>query len=401
VHSIGINIHLSYFQTAYGRHFGTIIMPRLLELGVRHVRDGGVVVPSDPWMELVYGRMKDLSASGIRFNLVLRPPLGSQDYTTADHLDRLLEYAGPAIESFEGLNEHDLSRRPDWVTEVRSFQRAIYTRLKEDLRTASLPLLGPSMGRPDGAAQVGDLSRFMNYGSLHPYPGGDRPMASVAVFVAQGRKLNGGRPMVVTETGYHTADTWTGGHPYISEEAMARYVPRVFLDYFNAGFAKTYLYELIDEGNSRAEREQAFGLLRDDGTPKPAFYSLRNLIAVLRDPGSAFTPGKLGYQLSGDTTNVRRLLLQKRDGRFYLILWHDAYSWGLVGGHTSVPSAKMVRLQLDGPAIQIRSIATLNSTETVDHWVGTASIVTAVPDSPVVLEIIPQNSGVTRAVSGP
>ena len=138
--------------------------------------------------------------------------------------------------------------------------------------------------------------------------------------------------MVVTESGYHTATLWGGEHPPVSEAAMGRYVPRLFLDYFNAGFAKSYLYELVDEGASMSSREEAFGLVRADGTPKPAYTSLQNLIAVLSDPGPAFTPGSLSLALTGDTTNVRRLLLQKRNGRFFLVLWHDAYSYTVAGG---------------------------------------------------------------------
>ncbi|HSB55349.1 MAG TPA: hypothetical protein VLD58_13385 [Gemmatimonadales bacterium] len=387
--SIGINLHLSYFRTVYGTGWETIVKPRLTALGVRHVRDAGTVEASDDWMQTVYGRMNELGSARIKFNLILKPAEGSTDYTRADHLDRLIQYAGASVESFEGLNEHDLSGRTNWVTEVRSFQKAIHAKLKSDARTAGLPLFGPAMAHPVNAPRVGDLSAYMNYGALHPYPGGSRPLATVSTHISYGRSINGSRPLVVTETGYHTAQHWDGDHPHIAEDAEARYVPRLYLDYFTAGFARTYLYELIDEGTSDTLREERFGLLRTDGTPKPAYASLRNLITVLADPGPAFTPRGLSFTLSGDTTNVRRLLLAKRDGRFYLVLWHDAFSWDLATLRTTPPSAKPVTLTLASAAGRIRTIAVLQSDQPAGEWTGATEVALVVPDSPLVIEITP------------
>jgi len=388
VNSIGINLHLSYFRTAYGTGWTTIIKPKLLALGVRHVRDAGSVVDDNHWMDVVYGRMKELADQGIRFNLIVGPPRGSQDYSTLEHLNRLLEYAQPVVESFEGLNEHDLSRRPDWVSEVRSCQQALYTALKADPRTAGLPVYGPSIGHPNNAAQVGDLSQWMDYGNIHPYPGGRPPLASLADHEDKLRAVTAGRPLVATETGYHTATAWTGDHPPITEEAMARYVPRLFLEYFDAGIRRTYLYELVDEGTSLADREQNFGLLHADGREKPAYTALRNLIALVRDPGPAFTPGQLDYTLSGDTTGVESTLLQKRDGRFYLVLWQDATSYDLAAKVEAQVADRPLTLRL-AQAAEVRLFLPLTSPNPTRDSPGVTSVSLSVPDSPLVVEIRP------------
>jgi hypothetical protein len=34
----------------------------------------------------------------------------------------------------------------------------------------------------------------------------------------------------------------------VSEPAAARYIPRLFLEYYQAGFKRTYIHELMDEG---------------------------------------------------------------------------------------------------------------------------------------------------------
>lgn len=386
VNSIGINLHLSYFQTAYGTGWATIIKPKLLALGVRHVRDAGAVVPDDRWMETVYGRMNELAAQGLRFNLLVRLPRANED-GTVPAFARLLHYALPAVESFEGLNEHDLSRRPDWVSEVRSCQQELYTAVKGDSRTRDMPVYGPSMGRPGNASQVGDLSQWMDYGSIHPYPGGLIPLTNLADHETKVKILTGDRPLVATETGYHTAVAWTGEHPAVSEQAMGRYVPRLVLEYFAAGIIRTYLYEFIDEGTSHADREQAFGLLRANGGEKPAYASLRNLIQILKDPGPSFTTSRLDYSLTGDLTDLKTLVLQKRDGRFYLVVWQEAQSYDQSSKLEAVVADRSIGLQLATPA-QMRVFNPLTSPNPARVAQGT-SLALAVPDSPLIVEIQP------------
>lgn len=389
VQSIGINTHISYFRTTYGTGWSTIIRPRLLALGVRHVRDQGTVTSSDGWMSTVYGRMRELSDSGVKFNLILRLADGSADYASTAHLSRLLSYTGNAVESFEGLNEHDASGHANWVTELRTFQQAAYRYLKSDSRSAGLPVYGPAMAQAIGFSYVGDLSSALDGGAIHPYPGGQRPLNAVATHVTYGRKISGAKPMMATESGYHNALAWTGAHPGVSEAAMGRYAPRLALDYFNAGILRSYQYELIDEGTSTSDREMAFGLLRSDGTPKPAYTSLKNLITLLADPGPAFATSSLSWELSGDTTNVRRLLLQKRNGHFFLVLWHDAFSFNLTTKVTNPPSAKKVTLRLAVRPARIRAYASLTSTAAVTDVSGASSVALTVPDSPLVIEVTP------------
>jgi hypothetical protein len=214
------------------------------------------------------------------------------------------------------------------------------------------------------------------------------PLANLTDHENKLQPVVGSRPLVATETGYHTATAWTGEHPAVSEQAMARYVPRLFLEYFDAGISRTYLYELIDEGTSNVDREQKFGLLRADGTEKPAYGALRNLIAVLRDPGAGFTPGELDYTLSGDTTGVETTLLQKRDGRFYLVLWQEAASYDLVRKLEAQVPVKQVTLQLTRAA-RVRLFLPLTSPNPTRDSQGVTTLQLSVPDSPLIVEISP------------
>jgi len=53
---------------------------------------------------------------------------------------------------------------------------------------------------------------------------------------------------------------------------------------------------------------------------------LKNFISLFSDPGADFETGSLDYELAGDLKDIHQILLQKRDGRFYLVLWQGVES---------------------------------------------------------------------------
>jgi hypothetical protein len=244
---------------------------------------------------------------------------------------------------------------------------------------------GPSIANPANASLVGDLSAYLDFGSLHPYPGGQVPMFSVGRHSDGLRSVSGDKPTVVTESGYHTALLWTGGHPPVSEQAMGRYVLRLLLDYFNAGIARTYLYELIDQGFDLADREKHFGLLRADGTEKPAYRGLRNLIELLEEPRPGFSASGLAYALEGDTTSVNAMLLEQSD-RFFLALWQDAPSFDLIGRTDRATVERRVTVRFTAPK-RVRVFEPLETTTAVADLADRTMIDVGVPDHPILLEI--------------
>jgi hypothetical protein len=60
---VGVNTHLGYGDTPYGDYEG-ILKPRLLELGVRHIRDGS-------FNQDVLRKYQDLGRHGIRLLLAV------------------------------------------------------------------------------------------------------------------------------------------------------------------------------------------------------------------------------------------------------------------------------------------------------------------------------------------
>ena len=55
-------------------------------------------------------------------------------------------------------------------------------------------------------------------------------------------------------------------------------------------------------------------------------FAVKNFIGLFRDPGLAFSPSRLAYRITGAGSSLRQALLQRRDGRFYLVLWQGVRS---------------------------------------------------------------------------
>jgi hypothetical protein len=322
VDSIGVNTHTYYSDTAYYSRFD-LVKQRLAELGVRHIREN--LEPERPDQ---YQRLNELAASGVKSTLILGDPENG-----AEGLEELVsilktELRG-SVDAVEGPNEFDARGGADWAPRLSDYQQRLYDAVKSDPSLAGLPVIGPSIVQRRNQESLGDISSHLDYGNIHSYPDGNAPESNLGSWLERAALNSGSKPVIATETGYHTALNSTGEQNPVSEEAMATYMPRLFLEYFRSGVARTFSYELLDQkpdpGNSEAESN--FGLLHNDFSATPAFNALRNTIGILADPGPAFTPGTLDYSLSGDRSNLRQLLLQKRDGSFYLVLWRATSVW--------------------------------------------------------------------------
>ena len=391
VETIGLNTRLTDVGTVYGTKFATIIKPRLGELGVRHLRDGGMTRKNVGWMNTVYGRMRELSTLGIKFDLVMFPAENAPDSINVYEWDRFLSYAGPFTENFEGLNEWDLrGKSNDWATKVASYQRSLWAKVKNDPRIAGRPVFGPAMGLSPNGRYVSNLSSWVNYGNMHAYPGGNPPSRFLAYNAEWMQPITPGKRMVVTETGYHNATQWALDHPAVSEYAAARYISRLFLEYFAAGYPRTYLQELIDAGpDNITNRESSFGLLRNDGTTKPAYPALKNLISLLTDKGPGFPLKSLSYTITGDTTNLKTLLLQKRNGVFYFAFWQAAPAYDLDKKQDIIQAQRGITLTFTGPVTQTQQFTPLTGTAPFARRNNVSAIFVGVPDHPVIVEIIP------------
>jgi hypothetical protein len=382
VDTIGVATHLRYLDTAYGR-YSDVIKPRLQELGVRHIRDGG----KDGGM---FQKLNDLAAIGIKATLVMDPRDG---ITPANVIGEAINPVIKAIDAVEGPNEWDVQRQlthngNPFPEGIRTYQRELYQAIKNNPATKNLAVLMPSLAIPFNAPQLGYLSE-LDAGNMHSYAGGNLPSQDLDTkWIPLTQVVAGNKPIVATETGWHTAIADPApAHPAVSEAAAAKYIPRLFLEYFIRNVKRTFAYELIDE-RPAPDQENNFGLLRVDGSPKPSFTALKNLIALLRDPGPAFQPRALSYQLSGGNA-VHHTVLQKRDGRFYVILWQEVPSFNLqTKTDVAVPN-ESVSLTLNGAFQGAKAFHPNTSTAPIWQVPRPTQLQLTVPDYPLVIELTP------------
>ncbi len=358
VDSIGFATHFGYGDTPYGFAYDGL-KKRILELGVHHLRDGAV-------RPVEVERIEELGRLGVRFCVVAEPELGLPA-EIQKKIKAINARIPGAIDVIEGPNEPDLfwvgnkksyggksgaNGRQEAVDAAVLFQKDLYSAFKLDPATAKIKVLGIALGGTyepgKNPLPKGGLTNFVDWGNFHPYFGGNPfsvpyPYGGLQKFYWHGTHpgTNIGefdyatttysppyapKPMASSEAGCATDTNGT------SEKAHGKYIPRMFLEYFRKGFARTYSYEFVDEFTDPNNREARFGILRRDLTPKPAYTSLKNLIGLLKDstPAKRQIPGSLDFTLTvtgpegwNKTELVHHLLLQKTNGEFDLIVWHE------------------------------------------------------------------------------
>lgn len=383
VDSVGVNIHLAYGPTAYGTSFDKVLAA-LRELGVRHVRDNVVNVPAlyrDAG--LVVERWHELNRAGIQVTMI------AQIARPATEMVDLALRESAAVEAVEGPNEHNVLGGPDWAAALRVYQMALYQTAKQ--KKLAAPIIAPSVSWPDFALALRGLEAFADFGNIHSYPGGRPQATDFARFVAGARQVSGAKPIVATETGYHSAVETRDAHLPASQRAAALYLPRLLAHYYNAGIKRTFIYQLVDDVVDRglSNPEGHFGLLDASFRRTPAYAAVANLLAILRDPGPGFTPGVLGLQLRTRGASVDSLVLQKRDGRFYLLLWSATYVYDVERRRDVANPPLATEAQFGSSMQRVRLFRPNVAARPQAEWRDVARVSVPVGDDLAILEITP------------
>ncbi len=355
VDAFGVNTHMAYTNTAYASQWPQVLKA-LENLHVRHIRDGFY-----PWAagSPLYAEHQQLHARGVDCDYVVATLPTVAQVATVQDLSGDMGF-------LEAPDELDDQKGANWVNVLREDMPALYG----IGRSLKVPVIGPSLTYQSSYAALGDVGSYMNYNSLHVYFGGRNPgstgwgsrdveghaYGSTAWWLDNALVDAPGIPSIVSETGYISNATVTAYT--VPQTVEAKYAPRTLLEMFNAGIVKSYAYELADESQS-----PGYGLMTSDLRPKLAYKALSNLLGILQDPGEAFSPGSLAYTLTGAASDLHHLLLQKRDGTFYLALWVEASSYNPATTKlVSVPSQK-VELSLSNAGVQ--ELFTINDDGTV------------------------------------
>jgi hypothetical protein len=255
------------------------------------------------------------------------------------------------MEAYEAPNEYDNSGDPHWASTLNTFVAQLHSAVKSNASASQFPIVGPSLTQSGSYGQVASSGGSFDDANLHNYLGGHTPgtagwggggYGSIVWNLNLASVAWPGKPVMTTETGYVTDVSQPNGVP---EDVAGRYLPRVLLEQWMHGIKKTYIYELVDVGAQIGDN--GFGLLHSDFSPKPAYNALKNVLNLLSDPGPTFQTGGLDFKLSGNLTNIHHLLLQKRDGTFYLAIWVEQPSYDVnAKKQLSVP-AQQVTVQTE------------------------------------------------------
>ncbi|NAZ83252.1 hypothetical protein GTR02_15640 [Kineococcus sp. R8] len=386
VDSIGVATHLTYTGTPYMNY--PLVKQRLQESGIRHLRDGwgtGSAYASS-FVE------KELGPLGVGITMVQDPRQGA---TPAGLKDMVKTQLPTSIDAVEGLNEWDL-RGANWAADARNWTIQVAQAYRNDPATKHIPIVAPSLADTNAASKyqaLGNISAYVDYGNTHDYPGNQFHMndSIINTVLANNGITAPGKKVYATETGFSTGDV---GAPYktMPEALVAEALPKLYLDHFRRGIVRSFSYELFDQ-HADNSFESKFGLLRNDGSPKPSFTAISNMIGLLNDKGSAFTPGTLNYELQGQNANTRTLLLQKRDGTFWLAVWQQDRTWN--GGQVLNPADVPVTLKLGSAVTTARVYNPIRSKAAVASTSNTSSVQFASTEGVTLVELAGKSSTTT------
>jgi hypothetical protein len=323
VNSIGVNTHLGV-DTPYTSAQFPQLNALLTQLGVRHVRDSAYDASGE---SALCAEEQTLASAGIHFDYITAPALP----TTS--LAGWAACVGPALEDFEGPNEYDIYHPVGdtaWPQQVQAYQAALYAAVKGNPATATVPVFGPTFTALSAYQSVGNLTGSLDDANIHPSFDGFSPgntgygangYGSLAYSLAFAAIEAPHAPVVVTESVYSTIAATNG----VSPDVQAKYTNRELFDFYDAGVARSYVYEFADE--LPANFDDDAGIVTNGLAPKPAYAQLASLIALLTDPGTAYTPGPIGFSVANATPDMRFTPLEKRDGSFYIAFWRETPSW--------------------------------------------------------------------------
>lgn len=355
LNTIGACVHIQHGQDA-GK-----IAPLLKYVGVRNVRDA-----ADRNYDMS-GLLQLSREAGVK--VVIGPGSGAieKDLDATLEMARQLHHHG-ALLAIEGPNEPNNfggltykgkkgGRELSWLP-VAEFQRDLYEKIKMDDELKGYPVYGISetgamtdncglqfLEIPENeetllesGTKFADFANCHNY-MYHPSWAGaphDNQVWNASdptkACRADGLYGNHGKtwmkgfkgyeereletlPRVTTETGVRVGDC----DGAITEYIQGCNYMNLFLSQFKRGWDKTFIYEFIDDPDG------SFGFYGSDYvTKRKAADYMHNFTTLLNDDGEPESYKSLDYSYSYPLPEtVHDLLLQKRNGELWLIVWGE------------------------------------------------------------------------------
>jgi hypothetical protein len=380
-----------------------------------------------------FAGIKSTVLADVRKTLKIHAPLDPNGIPKVLKLFRDTKVSGQyfrnAIEAIEGPNEYDLNNEhcptpvgatlpcsdPNvWAVPLQTYQKQLYETIRNDSVLSALKVIAPGGGgepRIIDQQRIAPINDYFDNANHHPYPlfwiypEQNDSRVGLSNYISQTDSAWFGKPKWITETGYHTAIKDSSGLKRgITELAQSKYQSRILAYNFSNNIARTYLYQFCDENINIAKNSQElnFGLIGLSDSiappahrpwklrPKPAYFSIKNLISLLQDSDSNFNEGLLDFDiLNNSKEQVKSLLLQKKNGNFYLILWLGVPSQKTVIPPEDKTTVHNVMVKFNQPVKTVNYAVPRLGTRWFPMEIKNRSIYPNVPDELLILAITP------------
>ncbi|MCZ7450141.1 hypothetical protein O8B93_21375 [Agrobacterium rhizogenes] len=328
--SIGVCGHFTRPNGIYTEQFDRI-MPEFEALGVRHLRDDGLITPKDSRDSPVFQRLRRIVASDIRLTIICYDNLNPYVSTPLDRLADFYAWCDGGIDIFEGSNEPNLTKDPQNAPRISAeHQAALYNAVHSNPQLSAVPVAAPSYVLTHRALAL-DLKDVCDYGNIHPYAGMEHPETTgpgaLSKSVAASAHIAAGRAVLATEMGYHTSLQTKTFHFPVTEGIKARYMPRMLLWSFISGIRRSYIYELVSSFAADATNpESSFGLLRHDLSRTPAYEAVRGLLSLCKAGRQTTSVEREVTFLDSDAQRLA-MPLRRQDGALLVPVWLALSGW--------------------------------------------------------------------------
>lgn len=343
--------------------------PLIAELGIRHTR-GSLGHQSG---DLQY--MKPLFDAGVKHCEMVIDGSADTDAALAN-FKAVRDIWGPSnVIALEGPNEFNNGHPLGWAAALRKFVIWMHDTVRSMPELNNCKILPPSIwGRlvPDYIA-LGNIDPYVDAGCLHYYTNNKPPTKSKATLDQSLIDASILTPKIkwITECGY--------SYPAVGPKLKAKYTARMFCEFLlrSDKIQRAYNYELFDSKDS-----PQWGLCDASLNKRPAFYALKNMLALYKDSGSP-TLAPLDVTVTADAAaKLNYVIHQKSDGSYLVAMFRDVVSTEA----DMAPAAAKVTLAKVPSGVQHYQ-PTFSATAT--PIAAATSISVPVSDQLTVLKIIP------------
>ncbi|NUL17974.1 hypothetical protein HUN27_14090 [Agrobacterium tumefaciens] len=346
--SIGVCGHFTRTTGVYPEQFDRI-MPEIEALGVRHLRDDGLIAARN---SPVFPRLRRIVAAGLRLTIICYDNLNPYVSTPLDRLADFYDWSDAGIDIFEGSNEPNLTKDPQNAPRISAeHQAALHAAVRSIPRLSAVRVAAPSYVLENRALAL-DLKDVCDYGNIHPYAGMEHPETTgpgaLSKSVAASAHIAAGRPVLATEMGYHTSLQTETFHFPVTEGIKARYMPRMLLWCFISGIRRSYIYEMVSSfAADETNPESSFGLLRHDLSRTPAYEAVRALLSLCKAERQT---GQEERQIDFLTADPQRLSLHlaRPDGALLVPVWLGISGWQWPARIENPPAERVATFSVAG-----------------------------------------------------